>query len=257
MITLIKILTWLASPIGLLVSLSLAAALLLAHRKAPKTRVLLITLAIGQLVLFAFPPVATQLSQGLEHKAQALQAQNTGGPYTAILLLGGGITPALPDQTPANAHEAFDRVMYAAQLYQQGLAPKVIASGGTGLREAYPEAQSEAQAMATALILMGVPQTAILLEGASLTTRQNMAHTAQLMQQQGLTGKLALVTSATHMPRAVANARNAGINVDAYPTDWTPPLRYKPFALRWLPNAQDLEASERALKEWVAFLLQY
>ena len=258
MITLIKILTWLASPIGILCACSLVAAALLAMRKAPRARLLLVTIGIGQLLLFAWPPVATQLSQHLEDKARGLQAQNTGGPYAAILLLGGGMEPALPDnQGPANAHEAFDRVIYAAQLYRQGLAPRIIASGGSGLRDRYPQAESEAHAMKTALVLMGVPAPAILTEDQSLNTRQNMALTAELLATNHILGKLAVVTSATHMPRAIATAQKAGLNIDAYPTDWVTPWPYRPLAQRWLPNAQALEESERSLKEWIALLASY
>lgn len=257
MISLIKILTWLASPIGILTACCLVAGSLLAFKRAPRFRRLILALGISQLLIFAWPPVAVLISQGLENKARQLQGQNTGSPYIAILLLGGGITPALPDQTTANTHEAFDRVIYAAQLYHHGLAPQIIASGGTGLRDAYPEAQTEAQAMKAALVLMGVPEAAIVIEDLSLTTRQNMAYTAQLVQQQGLSGKLALVTSATHMPRAMANAQKAGLNVDAYPTDWTTPLAYRHFAQRWLPNAQALDESEISLKELLALSFNY
>lgn len=258
MITLIKILTWLASPIGILSACTLVAAALLALRKAPRARLLLVTIGISQLLLFAWPPVATQLSQGLEDKARALQANNTGGPYAAILLLGGGMEPALPDnQGPANAHEAFDRVIHAAQLYRQGLAPRIIASGGTGLSDRYPQAESEAQAMKAALIHMGVPAQAILTEDQSLTTRQNMALTAELLTTNHILGKLTVVTSATHMPRAIATAHKAGLKVDAYPTDWVTPWHYRPLTQRWLPNAQALEESERSLKEWIALLASY
>ena len=257
MITLVKVLTWLASPMGILTAFSLAAGILLALRKAPKTRLLLISLGIGQLLFFASPPVATQLSQGLETKARTLQAQNTGGSYAAILLLGGGITPELPNNDPANAHEAFDRIIYTAQLYRQNLAPRIVVSGGNGLRDAFPQAQTEAAAMKMMLNLMGVPSEAVLTEDQSLNTRQNMAFTANLLEENHIVGRIALVTSATHMPRAAATAKKYGMHVDAYPTDWTAPLAYRPYIQSWLPNAQALEESERAIKEWVALLANY
>ena len=258
MITLIKILTWLASPIGILMACSLTAGALLALKKAPKFRLLIVTLGIGQLLLFAWPPIASQLTQSLENQARTLQAQNTGGPYAAILLLGGGITPATPgNQTPANAHEAFDRIIYAAQLYHRGLAPQIIVSGGTSLRDTYPQAETEADAMKNALILMGVPENAILKEDQSLNTRQNMAYSADLLQQRHLAGRLALVTTATHIPRATHNAQKVGLQTDAYPTDWTTPLAYRPLSPRWLPNAESLAESERALKEWIALIATY
>ena len=257
MITFIKLLTWLASPIGLLTGLSLVAISLRLLNKAPRTSQLLIIIAIGQLLLFAWPPVAVYLSQGLEAKAKVLEAQNQGKPYASILLLGGGISPVVPGQQMANTHEAFDRVILAAHLYHDGLAPRIIVSGGTSLRDTYPDAQSEAAAMKAYLMLMGVPENVILLEEQSLTTRQNMTFTADLLKTRGITGRLALVTSATHMSRAAATAQRAGMAFDVYPTDWIEPLFLRPFAQRLLPSAQALEQSERALKEWLALVINY
>ncbi len=257
MITFIKILTWLASPIGILTACSLVAGTLLVLRRASRARWLLITLGIGQLLLFAWPPIAATLSQSLEKQARTLESQNTGGPYAAILLLGGGIKPSLPNGQPANANEGFDRVIYTAERYHQSLAPFIIVSGGSGLRERNPSAQTEATAMKAALLLMGVPSHAILIEDQSLNTRQNMAYTAKLLQQHHINGRLAVITSATHIPRAIENAQKAGLNADAYPTDWSTPLAYRSFAQHWLPNAESLEESERSLKEWIALLANY
>ena len=257
MITFIKILTWLASPIGLLTWLSLVALGLRLLNQAPRFRLLLTIIAIGQLLLFAWPPVTTELIENLESKARSLQAHNTGGPYVAILLLGGGISPGIPGVKTANAHEAFDRVIHAARLYHEGLAPRVIVSGGTALRDLYPGAQSEAAAMKDMLILMGVQSSAIISEDQSLTTRQNMSLSAELLKNHAISGRLALVTSATHIPRAAATAQRAGLKVDAFPTDWAEPRSLRPVTMRWLPNAQALEESERALKEWLALLINY
>lgn len=257
MLSLIKLLTWIASPLGLLLTCSLVAGLLRLLNKAPRTRLTLLLISITQLLMFAWPPVAYHLSQSLEARAKNLATYNSGGSFDAILLLGGGISPTVPGLQLANAHEAFDRVLYAARLYHQGLAPHIIVSGGSSLRDQYPTAQTEAAAMADALSLMGVPQRAILLEDQSLTTRQNMAYTAALLQKQGINGRLALVTSATHLPRAYANAQRYGLNIDAYPTDWVEPIGLRPLVQRWLPNAQALEESERAAKEWMALLMHY
>lgn len=263
MITFIKFLTWLASPMGIFTLSSLVSALLLILRKAPKTRLLLITLGVTQLLFFAWPPVAAQLTQGLENKARTLQAQNIQDPkqkHAAILLLGGGITPAIQAHSPpipANASDAIDRVIEAARLYHQGVAPIIIVSGGNSLRDTDPQAASEAAAMKDLLVLMGVPEAAIYREDNSLTTSQNMAFTAALLKAWDIHGRMALVTSATHMPRASRDAQRAGLETDAYPTDWTTPNYLRPFVLRWLPNAQALEESERAIKEWISLIAGY
>jgi uncharacterized SAM-binding protein YcdF (DUF218 family) len=94
------------------------------------------------------------------------------------------------------------------------------------------------------------------METESTTTRENMVGVAKLMQANDIQGRLALVTSASHMPRAFANASRAGLNVDAYPTDWQAhALMDRP--LPWLPNSEALNASTRAIKEWIALIWGY
>jgi uncharacterized SAM-binding protein YcdF (DUF218 family) len=61
---------------------------------------------------------------------------------------------------------------------------------------------------------MGVPRSALLIEGASRNTRENALNSAALMQAEGLRHAW-LVTGAVHMPRALAAFRTAG--VDAVP----------------------------------------
>jgi len=130
----------------------------------------------------------------------------------------------------------------------------VIASGGAW--PSVPPKPAEALWMQQLLLQLGLPQQAIRLETASTTTRENMRGVANIMQDNGWQGRLALVTSASHMPRAVANAQRAGLTVDAYPTDWQAhAILDRP--LPWLPNTDALNASNRALKEWIALLWRY
>ena len=256
MITLIKFLTWLASPIGILAACSLAAGLLLALRTAPKARLLLISFGILQLFFFASPWTANALNEGLDAKAHQLQSQNQGGSYAAIFLLGGMIDYDPATQT-VNFGNSVDRLWYAAELYHRGLSNKIIVSGGNEVADRYPNSPTQAHLMKDALLKLGVPAEAIILEPEALTTRQHMPLVKALMQAQNLQGRLAIVTSASHMPRAMMNAHSDHVDADAYPTDWTIPLTAETSLNRWLPTAKSLRNTEQALKEWIALLLSY
>lgn len=256
MITLIKILTWLASPIGILALSSVAAAVLTALHKLPRTRMLLVTLGIGQLLFFASPWTANALNEGLDAKARQLQAQNKGGPYSAILVLGGMIDFD-PANDVVNFGKSIDRLWYAAELYHQGLSPKVIVSGGNMVADHYPDAPTQAHLMKDALVKLGTPIEAIIIEPEALTTRQHMPLVKTLMRDQNLQGRLAMVTSASHMARSISNARQSGLDVDAYPTDWTTSLPGKAPINQWLPRSRYLEDSETAIKEWLSWALNY
>lgn len=256
MITFIKLLTWFASPIGILTVCSIVAGVLLALRKAPRARFMLITLGVGQLLFFASPWTANALNEGLDTKARQLEAQNKGGPYAAIFVLGGMI-----DFDPAtgvvNFGNAVDRLWYAAELYHQGLSHKIIVSGGNMVAERYPDAPTQADLMKDALVKLGIPSEAIITEPEALTTRQHMPHVRSLMQAQNLDGRLAIVTSASHMPRAIHNAQQYSLMADAYPTDWHIPYNARTRLDQWLPRPKYLRESDLAIKEWLSQLTGY
>ena len=253
----IKLLTWAASPLGLL-CLGLLIGWLV--KLVWPWRIwgrLVMFLAVAQLIALAMPPVAQQLQAGLERQAHSLAQANRGGPYEAIVLLGGMTRSTLsplaigwqPDLTQAS-----DRAVHAAHLWHSGTAPRIIVSGGSW--PSTPQKPAEALWIRQLLIMLGVPQSAILLETESTTTRENVANVAKLMQANGLSGRLALVTSASHIPRAMQNATRAGLSVDAYPTDWRAhSIMDRP--LPWAPNSEALMLSSYAIKEWIALTLRY
>lgn len=63
---------------------------------------------------------------------------------------------------------------------------------------------------------LGVPERQLVLERGSRTTAENAA----LSATRASGGNWLLVTSAFHMPRAIATFRKAGLSVIAAPTDW-------------------------------------
>jgi uncharacterized SAM-binding protein YcdF (DUF218 family) len=99
---------------------------------------------------------------------------------------------------------------------------------------------------------MGVPATAMLLEGQSRTTTENAADTARLLQARGIR-KILLVTSALHMRRARGLFERAGFEVVPAPTDYE--VVQRPFRLLdVMPDTEALDGSGRAIKEIVGRL---
>lgn len=85
----IKLLTWAASPLGLLCFGLLVGWLMKLAWPARVWGGLVMFLAVAQLITTAMPPVAKRIQGGLENRAYYLVQANAGGPYGAILLLGG------------------------------------------------------------------------------------------------------------------------------------------------------------------------
>ena len=79
----------------------------------------------------------------------------------------------------------------------------------------------EAEAMQSLLEEWGVPAASIIFKTKSRNTRENAVFTEQLLAKRGLR-RVMLVTSAMHMPRALATFTSAGIDAVAAPTDYRP-----------------------------------
>ncbi len=104
--------------------------------------------------------------------------------------------------------------------------------------------------MASVLADFGVPAQALLLEESSRNTGENAAFSAALLKARGIE-RILLVTSALHMPHAVALFAAQGLQVISAPTDFEASRAPPPGVLAWLPDAQALDASARAIKELV------
>jgi uncharacterized SAM-binding protein YcdF (DUF218 family) len=249
--TFLKYLTqFVMPPASMAVGLLLAWVLVLVglHRFSITVAVL----AIAQTLVMSFPPVADVLLASLQDKARAAAAQAPPCCYDAIVVLGGGVTPAAPPfvMDPDLADGA-DRVWYAAQLYHRGVARRIIVSGGSLLAKTSGPATTEAEAMRRFLVDLGVPSDAIVSEGTSMNTLQNIHNVRQMVGE----ARVALVTSAYHMPRALKLARQGNLNVGAFPTDWRPPAEARPSWENWVPSVAAMTWSSISLREHVALLL--
>lgn len=243
MLYLDKLLAQLADPLGAALILG-GLALRLAARGRRRWGTAAALLALGSLGIGSLPVVSDALRLSLEGQFPNLPiaALPTAD---AIVVLGGGITAGPPTGPYPDLGAAADRVWHAARLYHAGKAPRLILSGG---RLAWQgERLSEADAMRRFLTDLGVPAATLLSEDRSRSTRENALYSAELLQVHGFQ-RVLLVTSALHMPRALATFRAAGVDALPAPTDFE--VLPEPFhPLRWLPDAQALADSTRALKE--------
>jgi uncharacterized SAM-binding protein YcdF (DUF218 family) len=245
MLFLSKFVIWLLSPLGLACCLA-GLALALAWRRRLRSSMALAALAFVWLGVWSMPMVSHWLGNCIEQQyPQVPIASLAKAP--AIVVLGGAVSPPRLGGSEIDLHSAADRVWYAARLFHAGKAPLLILSGGYD-----PERLvfSEARAMATFLADLGVPAQAMVLEEQSRNTRQNAANSAALLKARGI-NRILLVTSALHMPRAMALFTAQGLQVIAAPTDFEASQAPPPGILAWLPDAQALDASGRAMKELV------
>jgi uncharacterized SAM-binding protein YcdF (DUF218 family) len=213
-----------------------------------------LVLAVAQSVALSLPPVAAALVAPLEAQARRETPRTVACCYDAIVVLGGGISPAVPPDFPdPDLTDAADRVWYAARLYHRGIAPRIIVSGGSLLDGPSNPATSEAEAMRRFLVDLGVPSSAVVSEGDSRNTRENVHNVRRIVGD----APVLLITSAGHMPRALRLARQAGLNVTGSPIDWSAPASARPVWDNWLPNMGSMGSSNGALHEYIALFLDW
>ena len=104
--------------------------------------------------------------------------------------------------------------------------------------------------MAELLREWGVPAAVILQESTSRTTRENRDNSLLLLQAHNAR-RILLVTSALHMPRALALFQAIDLEVIPAPTDFETRFPSNAHLLRWLPDAQALADGSRAFKEYL------
>src|SRR3546814_12078091 len=95
----------------------------------------------------------------------------------------------------------------------------------------------------------GIPDSAMVLENRSFTTHENALYTTRKLKERHI-DQILLVTSALHMPRAMAVFKKQGISAIASPS---PPQIVVPDDSRfsfWQPNLRALSASRSIVKEY-------
>lgn len=210
---------------------------------------------VGLIWLCAMPLSSRQLIWGLEDRAAVLTPRQLPR-ADAVVVLGGGLRPALPPRQGVEVAEGGDRLLRGVQLVRRGLAPLLVTSGGrvsfTGHDPAPPEALW-ARDLAQEL---GLPADRILINPGSRTTAEEARDIGALGRRRGWT-RVLLVTSAFHMPRSLATfQQRSGLTVVPVACDYQLPDRAhygKPTLgntlKSLLPDAEALYLSTLALKE--------
>ena len=121
------------------------------------------------------------------------------------------------------------RLDHALDLWQRGLAPVLIFTGGTGAGDT----TSEAAVSRVYALKHGVPDTAILLEHEGKTTRQSLAAVSAIMQARQMRTAI-LVSDPFHMLRLRILSTQYGVNAYTSPTQTSPISANKGQALGYV-----------------------
>ena len=224
---------------------------LLATRRRLRAGLAMAFIGIAALWLLSCHAVAAWLAQSMLPQVVAAQpAQVAQARVQAIVVLGGGVLPQAPEYgTGQPGPPTLARLRYGAWLARLTGKPVAFA-GGVGWA-AGADFPSEAEVARRTLQEFGTGLR--WADAQSRDTAQNAQRMRELLARDGIT-RIALVTDAWHMPRALLEFRRAGFTVLPAPTGF-PVAPTRPL-LAWLPSSEGLALTRQVLREalglWVA-----
>ena len=166
----------------------------------------------------------------------------------AIVVLGGGVLPHAPEYGVAQpGPHTLARLRYGAWLARQTGLPLAFA-GGVGWAAAGMPTEAEG-AVAARVARDEYGLTLRWMDDRSRDTAENAARMAEQLRRDGIR-RIALVTDATHMPRAAAAFRAVGFEVLPAPTNFV--VATERPALQWLPSSTGAADCRALVREWLA-----
>ena len=160
-----------------------------------------------------------------------------------IVVLGGGHVSDSKLPAPAQLElPSLARLVEGIRLYRLQPGSKLLLSGGA-VFDPVPESTT----MQAAAIDLGVPAEDIIVETSSRDTGEQALALAPL-----LAGKrFLLVTSASHMPRAMLLFRGQKLNPIAAPADFQVKVRPQPHPIRFFLSSSALRVTEITVHEYL------
>lgn len=258
MIFLSKFLPLFIYPTGLITLLVILSLFFWKKRRLSLT---FLVIAFAILLIAGNKYVAASLTRTLEWRYSPLPA---GTNADAIVVLGGGTEPEVDPRRMVEVNSAGDRVLYAVKLYQDGIAPVLLLSGGD-IDFLYDSPSTPADDMATLMEMVGIPREQMLVQNASLNTEQDAKYSCAIIKEKGYE-KVILVTSAFHMPRSVALFEARGCPVIPAPVDYSvtadswealthPTL--EEFVINLMPSHTHLSSVTKSMKEYLGMIFYH
>ena len=228
--------------IGFLAGFGVLALLL----RRPRLGLGMLVLAALLLMVGGWSPLGRAALMTLEDRFPQPQLTE---PIAGIVMLGGAVDAHITaERGQPSLNEAAERVTAMAELSRRFPEARLLLSGGAN-HVLTTQPVTESAVARDVLVGLGVDPQRIELEERSRTTCEN-AEQSLLAAKPAAGDRWLLVTSASHMPRAVACFRAVGFPVIPYPVDYR--TRGGEDLRRPVDSIADgLEAFDLAAHEWI------
>ncbi len=147
-----------------------------------------------------------------------------------------------------NFKKEADRLIYTVHLYNRGIIKKIFISGGNGslIKSDFKESKT----IKSFLVDHGIKKTDIIIESESRNTKENAIASSKIINKQK---KYLLITSATHMKRAMYCFEKVDINVVPFSVDNSMTYSSNNLVYIFLPRARTLELWEELIHEIIGY----
>jgi uncharacterized SAM-binding protein YcdF (DUF218 family) len=226
--------------------IGLFGLMLIMFTRKQKTGCFVVLFSFIGIFLIAFQPVSSRLLMPLERQYSAFFPVDE--PIDYVMVLGSG-------------HVVDDKIPPTSELSRTGL---MRLSEGIRILRIYPGAKlilsgyaagsevSNARMMAKVALALGVAKSDIILLETAKDTWEEARQAAAFVS----TKKLVVVTSASHMKRALNEFHSAGLKPYAAPTNYLAHDNVTQFWAKYTPKAVYLEQTERYWHETLGRIWQ-
>lgn len=170
-----------------------------------------------------------------------------------VAIVLGGMAEYNGDLKTISIRRPGDRIFQAITLYKTGKVKKILISGDSG--HLTDRGLHEARQMKEILVAWGIPAQDIITEEKSVNTHQNALETSKLLKKSYPELKsFVLVTSGTHMRRAIGCFEKQGMKCTPFATDLYTNRSGNYYWDQYLvPNGDNFNSWQNLLKEMVGY----
>ncbi|MDB1123615.1 envelope biogenesis factor ElyC [Vibrio algarum] len=242
-----KVVSSLAMPLPALLIIGFIGLLFIMFTQRQKTGVLFVFLSLTGIFLVSFQPISSRLLLPIEREYTVFLPVDDTVDYVMVLGAGHVVDDQIPP-TSELSRTALMRLTEGIRIIRMYPGSKLILSGYKGGTEF-----SHAKMMARVALALGVAKPDIILLETAKDTWEEARQAAAFVNQ----SKLVLVTSASHMQRALMEFQSAGLNPTPAPTNYLAQADIEQAWNKYTPKSTYLEQTEHYWREQLGLLWMY